>query len=542
MKRTILLSALLSAVATNAQPPSYIPAAGLVAWYPFNGNATDESGNGHELTVNGATLTADRNGLSSAAYAFNGTGDHMNGGSDPAFEALGDRTVSVWINADESLSDDQGIVGCIGSSGQLTGHAGYLLKRRFVTPNLIGAYEDSALWGNGNYGAAWSDGPILPAQWHHLVQWRSGGITRLYVDGVLQASSFELTPYFLNSELLVGWSGSAGQYFHGAIDDIGLWDRALSKSEIQQVFAAGDLDECLVAHYPFEGNANDITGNGHDGTVFGAVPATGPDGSGCYQFNGTDDFIRLSGAWDGLNGTVTAWIYPDALNQFNPIFSRRDTTVNGSALELVVNADTQPDSSKLYKASDFRECQTGALFFRDSEIEIQAGAWTCVAMTADDLGTKLYINGQEVATYGDADPGYWFENMCAGPINTYVGMSSRPLNTEYFKGRIDDLRIYNCALSAAELADLCSISTSASAQAPKSTVTTFPNPTTGLVTISGLSPEAVGSPWHLVDALGRKLPMQTTIAGGSLQLDLSKYPAGLYVIQSGAHRIPVLRD
>ena len=109
-------------------------------------------------------------------------------------------------------------------------------------------------------------------------------------------------------------------------------------------------------------------------------------------------------------------------------------------------------------------------------------------------------------------------------------------------GRIDDLRIYNCALSAAELADLCSISTSASAQAPKSTVTTFPNPTTGLVTISGLSPEAVGSPWHLVDALGRKLPMQTTIAGGSLQLDLTKYPAGLYVIQSGAHRIPVLRD
>lgn len=534
-----MLFALLIASTLSAQPPAYIPTSGLIAWFPFNGNALDESGNSHDLTVNGATLTNNRNGQANSAYYFNGSGAHMNGGSHTDFEITGDRTVSVWVNAGPTLTDDQGIVGYIGSSGALAGHAGYYLKRRLVDPDVIGAYEDSALWGNSNYGAAWSDAPMSVGQWHHLVHWRSGGVTHLWVDGTLQNVSYQLTPYFLNSELLVGWSGSAGQYFHGDIDDIAFWDRALTPVEIGQVFSAGS-GSCLIASYDFNGDAIDATNNAHDGTVFGATDAVGHDGAGCYHFDGVDDYIKLGGAWNGLNGTITAWINPDDLTQFNPIFSRRDTTVNGSALELVVNINAQPDSSKLYKGTDFRECAGGGdLFFRNSTIEIQAGTWTCVAMTADDVETKLYINGVEVATYGDIDPGYWFENMCPGNINTYIGMLSRPLNTEYFKGRIDDVRIYNCALDAAEIASLCDATTSVEAPARTTKPTLYPNPTDGIVQIEAMP---MGMEVQVFDATGRMLFAERVSTSGSLSIDLSSLASGSYAIRAGIHSWKVIRN
>ena len=50
--------------------PSYVPVDGLVAFYPFNGNANDESGNGNHGTVNGATLTSDRNDVQNSSYGF----------------------------------------------------------------------------------------------------------------------------------------------------------------------------------------------------------------------------------------------------------------------------------------------------------------------------------------------------------------------------------------------------------------------------------------------------------------------------------------
>ena len=55
-----------------AQIPPYLPTNGLVGWWPFNGNANDESGNGNHGTVNGATLAVDRNGNANSAYSFDG--------------------------------------------------------------------------------------------------------------------------------------------------------------------------------------------------------------------------------------------------------------------------------------------------------------------------------------------------------------------------------------------------------------------------------------------------------------------------------------
>ena len=60
-----------------SQVPSYVTTNGLVGWWPFNGNANDESGNGNNGTVNGATLTADRFGVANKAYGFDGVDDFI---------------------------------------------------------------------------------------------------------------------------------------------------------------------------------------------------------------------------------------------------------------------------------------------------------------------------------------------------------------------------------------------------------------------------------------------------------------------------------
>ena len=77
MKKKYILAAFALGLSISAkvmaQVPNYVPTNGLIAWYPFNGNANDESGNGNNGTVNGATLTIDRNGNSDNAYSFNGS-------------------------------------------------------------------------------------------------------------------------------------------------------------------------------------------------------------------------------------------------------------------------------------------------------------------------------------------------------------------------------------------------------------------------------------------------------------------------------------
>ena len=81
MKNKILLLAMgivLSAQTLMAQVPSYVPTNGLVGYWPFSGNANDESGVGNNGTVNGATLTSDRFGNANKAYNFDGLNDVIN--------------------------------------------------------------------------------------------------------------------------------------------------------------------------------------------------------------------------------------------------------------------------------------------------------------------------------------------------------------------------------------------------------------------------------------------------------------------------------
>ncbi|MFN5402036.1 MAG: hypothetical protein ACK5AS_07970, partial [Bacteroidota bacterium] len=97
--KTLLFTAMATfgmTIATMAQiVPSYVPTNGLVGWWPFTGNANDESGNGNNATVNGAVLTSDRFGNSNAAYSYDGINDYLHGNAS-SFPSV-DRTIALWF-------------------------------------------------------------------------------------------------------------------------------------------------------------------------------------------------------------------------------------------------------------------------------------------------------------------------------------------------------------------------------------------------------------------------------------------------------------
>lgn len=93
---TFLISGLLVASASMAQVAN-----GLIACYPFSGNANDQSGNNHNGTVIGATLTTDRFGNPNEAYQFNGISDYINIGSFNGFTQSDEFSISVWIQPNQ---------------------------------------------------------------------------------------------------------------------------------------------------------------------------------------------------------------------------------------------------------------------------------------------------------------------------------------------------------------------------------------------------------------------------------------------------------
>ncbi|MEY4865827.1 MAG: hypothetical protein RLY64_81, partial [Bacteroidota bacterium] len=119
MKHLLTLTLLCFGLLAQAQIPSYVPTNGLVGWWPFNGNANDESGNGNHGTVNGATLAADRFGNSGKAYLFDGVDDYIQ--SNNNLTGQSSLSINVWVKLSNDHSGQFVHVGEDRTSGPCNG-------------------------------------------------------------------------------------------------------------------------------------------------------------------------------------------------------------------------------------------------------------------------------------------------------------------------------------------------------------------------------------------------------------------------------------
>ncbi len=208
---------------------------GLTAYYPFNHNANDASGNGNDGTVNGATLTADRFGSPDSAYRFNGTSwiqlpDTV---EPPQPSGL---TLSAWVLADSGPYDAGAWLIHLSSR---TGEGGIALWNASSCGFWV------KLQNSNPQGYYANDDTVITNVWTHLVAvYKQGQFVEFWVNGSL-AESNAIPNYALFTDPAFPLNSSLGNYdyapgpyngFSGAMDDVRIYNRALSPVEVQALY------------------------------------------------------------------------------------------------------------------------------------------------------------------------------------------------------------------------------------------------------------------------------------------------------------------
>jgi chitodextrinase len=238
----------------------------------------------------------------------------------------------------------------------------------------------------------------------------------------------------------------------------------------------------LVGAYSFDAGSGSVladgSGNGNNGTISGATWASGRTG-GALSFDGVNDLVTVqdSATVDLLSGmTLEAWVRPTANGAWRTVVTKEES--NNQVYGLFSSSDTGRPAGIL---------SIGTKWSQDivrGPSALPLSTWTHVATTYDGSNERLYVNGSQVATR---------------PLTGQIRRSNGPLriggNTiwaEWFRGQIDDLRIYNRALSASELQS--DMNTPVGSAAPPAD-TQPPSAPTGLA-VSGQTQTSLTLSWN----------------------------------------------
>ncbi|MCD4735657.1 MAG: hypothetical protein K8R53_06405, partial [Bacteroidales bacterium] len=226
------------------------------------------------------------------------------------------------------------------------------------------------------------------------------------------------------------------------------------------VFPQSNLTENLIAGYPFNSNADDETGNGHDGSIFGPTITTDRFGQNdaAYDFDGTDDYIEVPDHPDLVFGdsafSLVTWIFPEAWTGntgLNCIISKANSDEGAWLFRVVKSAETG-NIAKL----NFEGGLPNLRFFANSEITLNE--WHMVSITRSGNNFTFYLDGV-------ADGSFTYSKTF---ISTFpIRVSGQGDKTdERFNGKIDDIFIYGKELDAQEITDLYNITQNACLHEP----------------------------------------------------------------------------
>ncbi len=240
-----MLLALLVIQPLFAQVPSYVPTNGLVGYWPFNGNANDESGNGYNGTVVGPSLSSDRLGISNSAYSFDGINDFISCLPIP-ISGTAPRSVNFWYKETGTITTGNTAFSW-GASTQ-----GNRFDCGVSFGVSVGAAYSAKLFSFNAASTNWNMYTIiLPSITNPTVN-----DILVYQNGVLltnvitnsSINIFQSINTTANQALLFGRNNNTGNQAHllGQLDDFGIWNRALTPQEITNLYNSVNANECLT--------------------------------------------------------------------------------------------------------------------------------------------------------------------------------------------------------------------------------------------------------------------------------------------------------
>ena len=221
---------------TIAQVPSYVPTDSLKGWWPFNGNANDESGNGNNIAAyGGASLSKDRIGVTKKAYYLDGIDGYLQT-NNSCYNDSSNHTISFWFKIEDTLQSTQTFFSAHQKSPETFSFNHFNASKPQKASLFLGTisswsivYNHLVTLNNLN-------------NWLNLVYVKNALNYYFYLNGRLIDSlltSQNLPDY--NSPLQFGAAGpdpNLTEYFNGKIDDIGIWNRALDSNEVTKLFQA----------------------------------------------------------------------------------------------------------------------------------------------------------------------------------------------------------------------------------------------------------------------------------------------------------------
>lgn len=433
-----------------------IPTNGLIAYYPFNGNANDATGNGNNGTVNGAVLTTDRFGNSNSAYYFDGGGSKISGNVGSVLSTT-ENSIAFWATIEGAGAQNPRIIG-VGPAG---------------TP---GQFYSVILDGTGNprsleYYSGQGTGLNLLSttkvyngtNWKHYVVTFKNKTAKFYINGVYDSEVTGNTGLqsFTNAILQIGYSEGGTDWFNGKLDEIRIYNRELSASEVGQMYQAtgSNLSNGLIAFYPFTGNANDTSGNAYHGTVHGNAALTTDrfgNANRAYSFDGVDDWIETSYAQNNLTAfSVSCWVktglkYDPSTNAYAIIQNRGDLNSGAASLTLDYDACCGKGWDFGFDADALRICQLKVMD-NDNKWMHLVGVWNSNGQSQANAGQfRMYINGVPASSTSKS---FGTVNLPATPSG-FLKIARHDAWNTYFTGKIDDLGMWKRALTDLEVQQL----------------------------------------------------------------------------------------
>ncbi|MCD4697835.1 MAG: T9SS type A sorting domain-containing protein [Bacteroidales bacterium] len=295
-----------------------------------------------------------------------------------------------------------------------------------------------------------------------------------------------------------------------------------------------NLDSMLVAYYPFYGNADDESGNGNDGTVYGATLTVDrfDDENRAYLFDGIDDYIFIPNSpelvFGNDNFSIVSWIYPT------------DYTGN-KGLNAIITKHNYDDASWLFRVR--KHSSTGNIpklnfetdfpthrYYGNAEVTINE--WHMAAVVRSGNNYTLYLDGNiDCAFIEDESFTTTYPVMISGQGNC---------TDERFTGKIDDIRIYNRNLSEDEIEAL--FNEGLNSLFNHKTLSNYqiyisPNPFVSETTIKFPNPNHSNYKLSIFNISGNKVFEQDNIKSDKIEFNKGNLPKGVYLIEVKGEKV-----
>ncbi len=454
----VVLSAAAGQAAPASDVPANVPRKGLVAFWTGDGHAKDSLGKHHGTIQTGVTYTTGRRGKAKGAFGFNGKSGFVKIPDKPELDTDHAFTVSAWINPSAYTDEGGNLMAIVAKWDAGQNHGDYIF---YV--NTDGRLLLSVCAGPGKSDSLYSKSVVPKNTWTHVAATFDRGAMKLYINGQVTAAKVSavvkrLDPAeYTHDDVQIGADYANRYNVDGAIDEVGIWNRALSEEEVAALFRAVTKPppaylprKGLVAFWTADGHARDSAGRNH-GRAQGSMTFTaGRHGKakGAFLFDGKDDYVAMGdvldwgkGSWSiclwykkTSSSTKTMTLLRKGLTRTGtPKYAGYGLTTFGNRIEFTVWIPSQEVTSAVDNAPSLNE-------------------WHHVAGVLDHKASKvyLYLDGKLAGARALTGVGNLDTNSPLAVGMTDCGRFG--WRDDPFEGAIDEVGMWKRALSAGEIA------------------------------------------------------------------------------------------